>query len=363
MSLQIGIVGLPNVGKSSLFRALTKKAVPAENYPFTTIDPNVGVVEVPDERLAPMAKVSASGKIVPTIIEFVDIAGLVKDAHKGEGLGNKFLANIREVAAIAHVVRSFTDPDVIHVDNRVNPVEDVATIDTELALADLEAVKKRAETARGKVKSGDKLSVAQLPHLEKLEKALAAGTPARTFREDAALGPLIRELQLLSGKPVLYVINADEAELKNADTLQKQFAEANKFNVEDVLVISARIEAELAELAPEEAEAYLKDLGLTEPGLNRLIKKAYHTLGLLTFFTSGEMETKAWTVRQGALAPEAAGVIHSDFEKAFIRAEIMDWKDLVQYGESGCRDKGLLRIEGKEYVMRDGDVVHFRVGV
>lgn len=363
MALQIGIVGLPNVGKSTLFRALTKKAVPAENYPFTTIDPNVGVVEVPDDRLPQLTKVSQSKKTVPAICEFVDIAGLVRDAHKGEGLGNKFLANIREVSAIAHVVRVFTDADVIHVDNRVDPVSDMETIETELALSDLETVKKRINAVEGKAKSGDKLALAEYPLLQTLEKALAAGTPARSAATTDALRELTKTLALLSGKPVLYVANVDEAELQRADTIQTELAAKLKRNPADIVVVSAKIEAELSELTTDEAAAYLKDLGLREPGLNRLIRQAFATLGLHTFFTSGEMESKAWTIPMGTLAPQAAGVIHTDFEKAFIRAEVMDWKDLVAYGEQGCKEKGLLRVEGKEYVMRDGDVVHFRVGV
>ena len=363
MSLQIGIVGLPNVGKSTLFRALTKKQVPAENYPFTTIDPNVGVVEVPDDRLPQLAKVSAAKKIVPAIVEFVDIAGLVRDAHKGEGLGNKFLANIRDVAAIAHVVRVFADPDVIHVENRVDPVADVETIETELALADLDAVKRRLAAVEGKAKSGDKLALAELPFLQKLETALGQGAPAKTLATDEATQITIKNLSLLSGKPVMYVANVDEAELKNAEAIRRDLAGKLKRRAEDIVVVSAKIEAELAELPAEEAQAYLQDLGLKEPGLNRLIRQAFATLGLHTFFTSGEMESKAWTIPHGTLAPQAAGVIHTDFEKAFIRAEVADWKDFVAYGESGCRDKGLLRVEGKDYVMRDGDVAHFRVGV
>ncbi|MEK7570438.1 MAG: redox-regulated ATPase YchF [Patescibacteria group bacterium] len=362
MALQIGIVGLPNVGKSTLFRALTKKQVPAENYPFTTIDPNVGVVEVPDDRLPQLAKVSESKKVVPAICEFVDIAGLVRDAHKGEGLGNKFLANIREVAAIAHVVRVFTDADVIHVDNRVDPVSDVETIETELALADLDTVKKRVSAVEGKVKTGDKAAVAELPILQRIEKALASGTPARAVATDDETREIIRTLSLLSGKPVLYVANVDENELQRAGAIQTELAAKLNRRAEDIVVVSAKIEAELSELADDEAAAYLKDLGLAQPGLHRLIRQAFATLGLQTFFTSGEMESKAWTIPVGALAPQAAGVIHTDFEKTFIRAEIMDWKDLVAYGEPGCKEKGLLRIEGKEYVMRDGDVAHFRVG-
>lgn len=362
MALQIGIVGLPNVGKSTLFRALTKKQVPAENYPFTTIDPNVGVVEVPDDRLPQLAKVSESKKVVPAICEFVDIAGLVRDAHKGEGLGNKFLANIREVAAIAHVVRVFTDADVIHVDNRVEPASDVETIETELALADLETVKKRLSTVEGKVKTGDKVAVAELPILQRIEKSLASGSPARTVATDDDSRDIIRTLSLLSGKPVLYVANVDEHELQRAEAIQTELAAKLKHRPEDIVVVSAKIEAELSELADGDAAAYLKDLGLEQPGLHRLIRQAFATLGLQTFFTSGEMESKAWTIPVGALAPQAAGVIHTDFEKTFIRAEIMDWKDLVAYGEQGCKEKGLLRVEGKEYVMRDGDVAHFRVG-
>ncbi len=354
---------MPNVGKSTLFRALTKKQVPAENYPFTTIDPNIGVVEVPDDRLPQLAKVSQSEKVVPAIVEFVDIAGLVRDAHKGEGLGNKFLANIRDVAAIAHVVRAFTDPDVIHVDNRVNPVDDVSTIETELALADLDVVKKRVEAIEGKAKSGDKLALAELPTLQALVTGLGAGRAARLILTDADQQAVAKPLNLLTAKPVLYVANVDEAELARAATIQAELANRLHQKASDIVVVSAKIEAELAELSPEDAAAYLRDLELKEPGLNRLIRQAFFTLGLMTFFTSGPMESKAWTIAQGTAAPQAAGVIHTDFEKAFIRAEVMDWKDLVAYGEQGCKEKGLLRVEGKEYVMQDGDVAHFRVGV
>ena len=362
MSLQIGIVGLPNVGKSTLFRALTKKQVPAENYPFTTIDPNVGVVEVPDERLPQLAKVSASEKIVPAMCEFVDIAGLVRDAHKGEGLGNKFLSNIREVSAIAHVVRAFTSADVIHVDNRVDPAGDVETIETELALADLEVVRKRIAAIEGKAKSGEKTALAELPILQKLEAAVAAGTPARSVTIEEGDQALVRSLNLLSAKPVLYVANVDEAELSRASAVNAELSQRMHRSPQDIIVVSAKIEAELAELSPEDAAAYLEELKLTEPGLNRLIRQAFHTLGLMTFFTSGPMESKAWTIHQGTLAPQAAGVIHTDFERAFIRAEILDWKNFVAYGEQGCKERGLLRVEGKEYVMQDGDVAHFRVG-
>ncbi|MEK7518953.1 MAG: redox-regulated ATPase YchF, partial [Patescibacteria group bacterium] len=278
MALQIGIVGLPNVGKSTLFRALTRKQVPAENYPFTTIDPNVGVVEVPDDRLPQLAKACSSEKIVPAICEFVDIAGLVRDAHKGEGLGNKFLATIREVTAIAHVVRVFTDPDVIHVDNRVDPKSDVETIETELALADLEIVKKRISTIEGKAKSGDKAALAELPILQKLEAAVGAGKPARSVEVDEGNQAMMRSLNLLSAKPVLYVANVDESELTKADTISADLAKRINHNPEDVIIVSAKIEAELAELAPTDAAAYLKDLGLTEPGLNRLIRQAFTTL-------------------------------------------------------------------------------------
>lgn len=363
MSLQIGIIGLPNVGKSTLFRALTKKQVPAENYPFTTIDPNVGVVEVPDNILPQLGKVSNSKKIVPAIVEFVDIAGLVKNAHKGEGLGNKFLSNIREVAAIAHVVRAFNDPDVIHVDNRVDPGQDIETIETELALADLETVKKRIESLSGKAKSGDKLANAQLPMLEEIENRLSQGENVLELLKQEEASKLIREMSLLSGKPVIFVANIDEADITKAGDIQKILADKTGRKPNDFTVISAKIESEIAELSDEESRTYLESLDLKEPGLNRLIHQAFSILGLQTFYTSGEMESRAWTISKGMNAPQAAGVIHSDFEKAFIRAEIINWENFVKYGENGCKEKGLLRIEGKDYVMQAGDVAHFRVGV
>jgi small GTP-binding protein len=348
-NIRVGIVGLPNVGKSTLFQALTKKQVDTSNYPFATIDPNVGVVPVPDERLEALAKVSVSEKIIPATVEFVDIAGLVKDAHKGEGLGNKFLANIREVDAIVHVVRTFTDSNVHHVSGKVDPASDQETIATELALSDLAAVSKRRETLERQKKSGlTKELTHQLELLQQLEAALGEGKAARTVTVSDDDRPFVRDLNLLTAKPMLVAANVDEA----------QAAAPPPFGD---IALSAKVEADVGELAPDEAAAYLKELGLTSSGLERLIRTSYDLLGLITYFTSGPMETRAWTIHRGTLAPQAAGVIHTDFEKGFIRAEIIGWKDLVAAGsEAKAKEQGLLRLEGKEYVMADGDVAHFR---
>ncbi|MEI6288202.1 MAG: redox-regulated ATPase YchF [bacterium] len=349
MSFSIGIVGLPNVGKSTLFKALTKKQVDAANYPFCTIDPNVGVVAVPDERLDKLAVVSKSAKIVPTTIEFVDIAGLVKGAHKGEGLGNQFLANIRNTDAIVQVVRQFSDTNVIHVDGRVNPDSDKETISLELIFADLQTIDKRISTIDKEVRAGKKEALETKPILEKLKKELEQGKLANEVITDEEEKLLIKDLCLLTIKPMIYVLNVDEDKI---------------FQETDYLTISAKIEAELSELPEEEARIYLQDLNLDASGLDKLIKKAYETLGLITFITSGEMETKAWTIKHGSRAPQAAGVIHTDFEKGFIRAEIINWQDLVNCnGEAGAKEKGLIRLEGKDYVMNDGDVAHFRFSV
>lgn len=349
MSFSIGIVGLPNVGKSTLFKALTKKQVDAANYPFCTIDPNVGVVAVPDERLDQLAKLNQSEKIIPTTIEFVDIAGLVKGAHSGEGLGNKFLSHIRQVDAIAQVVRSFSDKDVIHVHGAIDPSSDRETINIELAFADLSTVEKRINAVEKEAKAGKKDALALLPILTKLKDGLANGQPARELITDPEELLLIRELNLLTAKPLFYILNVDEDKVADDD---------------DYLAISAKIEAELAELPPEEAREYLASLNLSASGLDRLIRKAYDTLKLITYFTSGPQETRAWTIEQGTKAPQAAGVIHTDFEKGFIRAEIVHCDDLITSGsESAARDKGLLRLEGKDYVMKDGDVAHFRFSV
>ena len=360
MSLSIGIAGLPNVGKSSLFKAITKKQVLVANYPFATIDPNIGVVEVPDERLGPLAVMSKSGRIVPTIINFVDIAGLVKGASEGEGLGNQFLANIREVDAIAEVIRAFSDPNIIHVSGKIDPASDVEVVNYELILADLETVSRRLESLQGKLKAGSNSKLEKETEIvRRIKDALLRGELANTVLVEPEFLPNIRSLQLLTTKPILYVLNVDEQILKEGSwkgLLPEKYGPQ--------IPINTKVEAELAELEPEEVKQYCEELGIEYGGLDLLIKKSYETLGLVTFLTTGEMETRAWTIPRGTKAPQAAGVIHSDFEKAFIRAEVINWRDLLESGsEAAAREKGLIRIEGKDYEMQDGDVVNFRVGV
>ncbi len=366
MGLSCGIVGLPNVGKSTLFNAITRAGAESANYPFCTIDPNVGVVEVPDERLQKIADIVEPNRIVPTAFEFVDIAGLVKGASKGEGLGNKFLAHIREVDAIVHVVRCFQDENITHVAGKVDPIGDIETVNLELILADIETVERRLERARKNMKSGEKKYALEAECLERIKAALEAGQPARSVPVDDEEKPLLRDLHLLTMKPVLYAANVGEAEAADAEgnPFVRQVREYAARENAEVVPICAKVEAEIAELEGEDRELFLKELGLGESGLDRLIRAAYKLLGLYTYFTAGVQEVRAWTIRKGTKAPQAAGVIHSDFERGFIRAEVVSYDDLIRCGSmNAVKEKGLLRLEGKDYVVQDGDIMHFRFNV
>ena len=363
MALQVGIVGLPNVGKSTLFNALTAAEIPAENYPFCTIDPNVGVVTVPDPRLTALAEIASPEKTLPTTIEFVDIAGLVAGASTGEGLGNQFLANIRETDAILHVVRCFDDDDVMHVSGKVDPIADIETIDTELALADLTTVSRAVDRTAKAAKSGDKTAKRNFEVFERVRDHLDTGAPVRAMDLSDDDRHALRELHLITAKPALFVANVDEEGFENNPLLDRvsEHAAAQKA---PVVAVCAALEGELAQLDGDDKNEFLADLGLEEPGLDRVIRAAYELLGLQTFFTAGPKEVRAWTVRRGATAPQAAGVIHTDFERGFIRAEVIGYDDYVSLkGEKGAKEAGRHRLEGKEYLMTEGDVVHFRFNV
>lgn len=366
MALKCGIVGLPNVGKSTLFNCLSNAKAQAANFPFCTIEPNVGVITVPDERLNKLAELVKPQAIQPTTVEIVDIAGLVKGASKGEGLGNKFLANIRECNAILHVLRCFDDPNVVHVDGSVNPVRDKEIIDTELQLKDLEAVDATLKKFEKQAKTGnDKDAVKTYSACTKLKATLESGKSARACVLEESELPFIESLHLLTIKPVMYVCNVDEASAKTGNAFVEAVKDAVKDENAEILVITAQMESEISALETyEEKQMFLSDMGLDEPGVNKLIKKAYHLLNLQTYFTAGVKEVRAWTIDKGFKAPQAAGVIHTDFEKGFIRAEVVSYNDFVTLGsEAACRDAGKLRVEGKEYVVSDGDVMHFRFNV